>query len=118
MLRQERYCPADRRADSTDMAVSLEYGFKTMKIFPAGSMPMSYLKDLKGPFDDTHYMAIGGVNPQNICQFFDAGYLSVGLTSSLIPRMPWLPTSRRPARPWPAWCRARRGCCAMCRITA
>ena len=47
----------------TDVAVSLEYGFKTMKLFPAGSMPMSYLKDLKGPFDDTHYMAIGAVNP-------------------------------------------------------
>lgn len=70
----------------TDVAVSLEYGFKTMKLFPAGSMPMSYLKDLKGPFDDTHYMAIGGVNPQNIRQFFDAGYLSVGLASSLMPK--------------------------------
>ena len=70
----------------TDVAVSLEYGFKTMKLFPAGSMPMNYLKDLKGPFDDTHYMAIGGVNPQNIRQFFDAGYLSVGLASSLMPK--------------------------------
>ena len=115
MLRQERYCPADRRADPTDVAVSLEYGFKTMRFFPAGSMPTSYLK---GPFDDTHYMAIGGVNPQNILQFFDASYLSVGLASSLMPRMPWLPTTGRPARPWPAWCRARRGCCAMCMITA
>ena len=57
-----------------------------MKLFPAGRMPRSYLKDLKGPFDDTHYMAIGGVNPQNIRQFFDAGYLSVGLASSLMPK--------------------------------
>ena len=46
----------------------------------------SNMKDLKGPFDDTHYMAIGGVNPQNIRQFFDAGYLSVGLASSLMPK--------------------------------
>ena len=46
-------------------------------------MPINYLKGL---FDDTHYMAIGGVNPQNIRQFFDAGYLSVGLASSLMPK--------------------------------
>ena len=38
----------------TDVAVSLQYGFKTMKLFPAGDMPRSYVKDLKGPFDDTN----------------------------------------------------------------
>lgn len=70
----------------TDVAVCLEYGYRTMKLFPAGSMPKGYLKDLKGPFDDTHYMAIGGVNPDNIRQMLDAGYLSVGLASSLMPK--------------------------------
>lgn len=70
----------------TDVAVCLEYGYRTMKLFPAGSMPKEYLKDLKGPFDDTHYMAIGGVNPDNIRQMLDAGYLSVGLASSLMPK--------------------------------
>lgn len=70
----------------TDVAVCLEYGYRTMKLFPAGSMPKGYLKDLKGPFDDTYYMAIGGVNPDNIRQMLDAGYLSVGLASSLMPK--------------------------------
>lgn len=70
----------------SDVATSLTYGYKTMKLFPAGSMPMHYLKDLKGPFDGTNYMAIGGVNPDNIHQFFEAGYLSVGLASSLMPK--------------------------------
>jgi len=70
----------------TDVAVCLEYGYRTMKLFPAGSMPKGYLKDLKGPFDDTHYMAIGGVNPDNIRQMLNAGYLSVGLASSLMPK--------------------------------
>lgn len=70
----------------TDVAVCLEYGYRTMKLFPAGSMPKGYLKDLKGPFDDTHYMAIGGVNPDNIRQMLDAGYLSIGLASSLMPK--------------------------------
>lgn len=70
----------------SDVATSLEFGFSTMKLFPAGSMPRSYIKDLKGPFDNTHYMAIGGVSPANIREFFDAGYLSVGLASSLMPK--------------------------------
>lgn len=70
----------------TDVAVCLEYGYRTMKLFPAGNMPAGYLKDLKGPFDDTHYMAIGGVTPGNIRQMLDQGYLAVGLASSLMPK--------------------------------
>ena len=69
-----------------DGASGLEYGFKTMKLFPAGSMPRHYVRDLQGPFDGTNYMAIGGVSPANITEFFDAGCISVGLASSLMPR--------------------------------
>lgn len=70
----------------TDVAVSLQYGYFTMKLFPAGSMPMGYVKDLKGPFDGTEYVAIGGVNSGNIRQFLDAGYIGVGLASALMPK--------------------------------
>lgn len=70
----------------TDVAISLQYGFKTMKLFPAGDMPRSYVKDLKGPYDDTHYVAIGGVTPENIPEFRKAGCLGVGLASSLMPK--------------------------------
>ena len=53
-----------------DVATCLEFGFKTMKLFPAGAMPRSYVRDLQGPFDGTHYMAIGGVTPDNIGEVF------------------------------------------------
>ena len=69
-----------------DVATSLQFGYKTMKLFPAGSMPRHYVKDLQGPFDGTNYMAIGGVSPANIREFFDAGCISVGLASSLMPK--------------------------------
>ena len=49
-------------------------------------MPRRYVKDLQGPFDGTSYVAIGGVTPANIREFFDAGYISVGLASSLMPK--------------------------------
>ena len=70
----------------TDVATSLQFGYKTMKLFPAGSMPRHYVKDLQGPFNGTNYMAIGGVSPANIREFFDAGCISVGLASSLMPK--------------------------------
>lgn len=70
----------------SDVATCLEFGFKTMKLFPAGAMPRSYVRDLKGPFSDTHYMAIGGVNPDNIGEFFEAGCIAAGLASSLMPK--------------------------------
>ena len=57
----------------TDVATSVQFGYKTMK-------------HLQGPFDGTNYMAIGGVSPANIREFFDAGCISVGLASSLMPK--------------------------------
>ncbi len=70
----------------TDVATSLEYGFSTMKLFPGNSMPARYIQDLKGPFDSTNYMVIGGVRPDNIRSYFDAGAIGVGLASSLMPK--------------------------------
>ena len=70
----------------TDVAVSMEYGYHAMKLFPAGSVPLRYLKDLQGPFDKTQFMAIGGVNAENAVDFLRAGYLSVGLASALMPK--------------------------------
>ncbi len=69
-----------------DVATCLEFGFKTMKLFPAGAMPRGYVRDLKGPFDGTNYMAIGGVSPNNIGEFFEAGCIAAGLASSLMPK--------------------------------
>lgn len=34
----------------TDIAVSLQYGYSMLKLFPAASMPRDYIKSLKGPF--------------------------------------------------------------------
>ncbi len=70
----------------SDVATSLLYGYKTMKLFPGSAMPLRYIKDLKGPFDNTNYMVIGGVSPDNIRSFFDAGAIAVGLASSLMPK--------------------------------
>ena len=70
----------------TDVAVCLEYGYSVLKLFPAGDMPMGYIKSLKGPFDGTDYVAVGGVKADNIRNFLDHGFIGVGIGSNLIPK--------------------------------
>jgi len=69
----------------TDVGLCLEYGFDTLKLFPAGSFPPSYIHNLKGPFDGTEYVAIGGVKPENTAELLRQGYLGVGMGSNLFP---------------------------------
>ena len=70
----------------TDVSVCVRYGFDTIKLFPAADMPMSYVKHLKGPFDGTEYVAIGGVNADNMADFIKHGYIGVGLGSNILPK--------------------------------
>ena len=70
----------------TDITVCMRHGFYTIKLFPAAAMPMDYVKHLKGPLDETEYVAIGGVNKDNIIDFLKAGYMGVGLGSAIIPK--------------------------------
>lgn len=68
----------------TDVAVCLEYGYHVMKLFPAGDMPAGYIRSLKGPFDGTDYVAVGGVRADNIRSFFDHGFIGVGIGGNLV----------------------------------
>ena len=70
----------------TDVAVCLEYGYTIMKLFPAGDLPENYIKSLKGPFDGTEYVAVGGVNAGNIGSFFERGFIGVGMGQNMVPR--------------------------------
>lgn len=70
----------------TDVAVCLSYGYSVMKLFPAGDLPPQYIKSLKGPFDGTEYVAVGGVTPENAKSFLDNGFIGVGIGGNLIPK--------------------------------
>lgn len=70
----------------SDVTTCLRYGFEVIKLFPAGDMPKGYIKSLKGPLDNTDYVAIGGVNKDNLTEFFKQGYIGVGLGSNILPK--------------------------------
>lgn len=68
----------------SEAALAMRYGFNYLKLFPAIDLPDSYIKNLKGPFGKIEFMAVGGVEKDNIEDFFKAGFRSVGMGSSLI----------------------------------
>ena len=54
-----------------------------VKVFPASQMGPDYIKLLKGPFEQIKLMAVGGVNPENIPDYFSAGASAVALGGSI-----------------------------------
>lgn len=68
----------------SDVDLCLSYGYSTLKLFPASDLPLGYIKSLKGPFDKTDYVAVGGVTTENLKEFMDAGFIGAGIGSHLI----------------------------------
>lgn len=70
----------------SDVSLCTRYGFRTLKLFPAGDLPLSYINSLNGPFPGNHYVAVGGVGPANIANFLKQGFVGVGIGSNLVPK--------------------------------
>ena len=67
----------------TEIATALEYNADIIKLFPAGTLGISYLKLLKGPFDKVKFFAVGGINEFNAGEWFNAGAAGVGIGGAL-----------------------------------
>lgn len=70
----------------SDVSLCSSYGYNLLKLFPANIFPLTYIRDLKGPFPNTEYIAVGGVNEKNYKDFLNAGYIGVGIGSNLFPK--------------------------------
>lgn len=68
----------------SDVSLCLRYGFHTLKLFPAASLPVNYIESLKGPFPDTHYVAVGGVSLTNVNSYLEKGFIGAGIGGSLV----------------------------------
>lgn len=83
------YCKANKISflpgvfSPTDVAVCLSFGYRTLKLFPAGDLPSSYIKSLRGPFPEAEFVAVGGISPKNAVQYFKKGFQGVGIGSAL-----------------------------------
>lgn len=67
----------------TEIAKALKLKADFIKIFPAGSLGVNYFKGLQGPFSNIPLMPVGGININNISEWFDAGAIGVGVGNDL-----------------------------------
>jgi 2-dehydro-3-deoxyphosphogluconate aldolase/(4S)-4-hydroxy-2-oxoglutarate aldolase len=59
-------------------------GAAMVKVFPCGAMGgPQYIRDLRGPFEAVPLVAVGGVERDNLEQYFAAGAAAVGVSGSL-----------------------------------
>ena len=64
-------------------------GAAMVKVFPAKFLGPSYIKELKGPFQDIEILACGGVSAENIGEFFSSGASAVAFGGSIF-KKEWL----------------------------
>ncbi|MCG1009645.1 bifunctional 4-hydroxy-2-oxoglutarate aldolase/2-dehydro-3-deoxy-phosphogluconate aldolase [Salinicoccus sp. ID82-1] len=60
-------------------------GAKMIKVFPAGQLGASYIKDVLAPMNDLVLLPTGGVSADNINTFLEVGAAAVGINSALVP---------------------------------
>jgi 2-dehydro-3-deoxyphosphogluconate aldolase/(4S)-4-hydroxy-2-oxoglutarate aldolase len=71
----------------TEVMMAWKAGVDFVKVFPCSQLGGApYIKALKAPFPQVPLIASGGVNQQNIADFFLAGATAVGIGAHLIPK--------------------------------
>jgi 2-dehydro-3-deoxyphosphogluconate aldolase/(4S)-4-hydroxy-2-oxoglutarate aldolase len=60
-----------------------------VKVFPASAFGPSYFKEIKGPFADIELLACGGVNTDNIAEYFRCGASAVACGGNVF-RRDWI----------------------------
>lgn len=68
----------------TEVYTAKETGVALTKIFPAGLVGPSVIRELHGPFPGVRIMPSGGVNLDNLTDWLDAGAYVVGVGGSLV----------------------------------
>jgi 2-dehydro-3-deoxyphosphogalactonate aldolase len=72
---------------------ALGAGAQSLKLFPASNLGPSYIKAIRAVLPpDVPLLAVGGVTPENLGQFLDAGCIGAGLGGDLY--KPGQPVSR------------------------
>ncbi|MBU5378087.1 MAG: 2-dehydro-3-deoxy-6-phosphogalactonate aldolase [Pantoea sp.] len=71
-------------ATASEAFSALDAGAQALKIFPSSAFGPGYIKALKAVLpDDVPVLAVGGVTPENLAQWLEAGCAGAGLGSDL-----------------------------------
>lgn len=71
-------------ATATEAFIALDAGAQALKVFPSSAFGPDYIKALKAVLPpEIPVFAVGGVTPENLSQWIDAGCAGAGLGSDL-----------------------------------
>ncbi len=98
-------------ATPTEGYAALAAGADGLKLFPAELVGPAVLRAFRAVFPtDTLFMPVGGITPENVQPFVDAGAAGFGLGSGLyVPGRPAAEVHRRAVAYAEAWARAKGG---------
>lgn len=68
----------------TEAALAHDAGADFVKLFPAGNLGPAYVKAVRAPLSHIEFLAVGGVNENNIRSFIDAGCVGAGVGGNLV----------------------------------
>lgn len=67
----------------TEVSKSLEDGADIVKVFPAGALGSKFITDIQAPLGKLPLMVVGGVNSENVSDYFKAGASFAGIASGI-----------------------------------
>ncbi len=67
----------------TEVVTAMESGVDIVKLFPGSAFGPSFVKAIKGPLPQANIMPTGGVDIDNVDEWFKNGVIAVGAGSSL-----------------------------------
>ncbi|SEP11420.1 bifunctional 4-hydroxy-2-oxoglutarate aldolase/2-dehydro-3-deoxy-phosphogluconate aldolase [Paenibacillus sp. OV219] len=73
----------------TEIVRAWKAGAELVKVFPMASLGLKYLTEIRAPLDKIPMLASGGVDLDNIADYFKAGACGVGMGSKLV-NMDWV----------------------------
>ncbi len=68
----------------TEILTAYDAGADYVKIFPISAFCESYVKDLMGPMNYINYLAVGGVNLDNMATFMKYGVCGFGVGGAIV----------------------------------
>ena len=68
----------------TETAFAHECGADFVKIFPSGNLGPGYIKALKAPLKHIKFLGVGGITPENIPDYLNAGCTGFGIGGNLV----------------------------------
>jgi 2-dehydro-3-deoxyphosphogluconate aldolase/(4S)-4-hydroxy-2-oxoglutarate aldolase len=67
----------------TEAANAHRFGADFVKLFPNSEVGVSYLKALVAPLSHIKFLAVGGVNHENMHEYFNAGAKGIGVATAI-----------------------------------